>query len=415
MRRRILQSTLAVAAVAVLLLGVPLAVAGMVVARQDAERAAEALAESVGQTVGERLAEGAPVDPAALRAPPGYYVEIRVSGQAPVVIGRLPSGGSIRGEYVGGSHAVTVLRPRSAAYARMVRVALVVPLVAALSGAAAVALGLRQARRLAEPLVDLAHRAGRLGSGEARPFARYGVEEVDRVAEVLERSAERVAALLASERQFATDASHQLRTPLTALSMRLEEILHAGDAGDSDTVREEARVALGQVERLAATVEHLLASKRRTRSATAVPLSLDDVLEQQVAEWRPAFDAARRRVELQGLRGLHACATPGGVSQVVATLLENSLSHGEGTVTLRTRLVNGSAVVEVTDEGPGVPDDLGQRVFERSVSGRSSTGLGLALARDLAVADGGRLELLSARPPVFALFLGLPAPEPVPA
>ncbi|MFE1357196.1 sensor histidine kinase, partial [Kitasatospora phosalacinea] len=60
---------------------------------------------------------------------------------------------------------------------------------------------------------------------------------------------------------------------------------------------------------------------------------------------------------------------------------------------------------EVQDEGPGVPRELGNRVFERAVSGRNSTGIGLAVARDLAEADGGRLELLSLRPPVFALFL----------
>ena len=62
-------------------------------------------------------------------------------------------------------------------------------------------------------------------------------------------------------------------------------------------------------------------------------------------------------------------------------------------------------VVEVTDEGPGVDSELGSRVFERTVSGHNSTGLGLAVARDLAEADGGRLELLQHHPPVFALFL----------
>ena len=72
---------------------------------------------------------------------------------------------------------------------------------------------------------------------------------------------------------------------------------------------------------------------------------------------------------------------------------------------IRTRVTGNQVVVEVTDEGPGVPPDLGARVFERTVSGRNSTGLGLAVARDLAEADGGRLELLQQRPPVFALFL----------
>ena len=71
--------------------------------------------------------------------------------------------------------------------------------------------------------------------------------------------------------------------------------------------------------------------------------------------------------------------------------------HGGGTVALRTRVTGNQVVVEVTDEGPGVAAELGARIFERTVSGRNSTGLGLAVARDLAEADGGRLELLQQR------------------
>ncbi len=367
MRRRIVQSTLAVAVVAVLLLGVPLAVAAVVVDLEDAERAAKAVAESVGQAVGEPVAAGQALSPSQLRAPQGYHVEVRLPDGSVVSSGERPRDPASVGRFQGGSYSVTAQRSRSAGVARMFRVVLVVLLVAVLAVVAAVTLGLRQARRLAEPLVDLAHHAQRLGSGEARPqFARYGLEEVDRVAEVLERSAERVADMLAIERQFASDASHQLRTPLTALSMRLEEILNTEDPG---IVREEARIAIGQVERLAATVEHLLASSRQSRVATTERVRLDEVIDQQVDEWRPAFDAARRRVAVSGLRGLEACATPGGLAQVLATLLENSLAHGAGTVGVRTRLAGGSVVLEVRDEGPGVPAELGHRVFERSVSG----------------------------------------------
>jgi signal transduction histidine kinase len=97
---------------------------------------------------------------------------------------------------------------------------------------------------------------------------------------------------------------------------------------------------------------------------------------------------------------------------VLATLLENSLVHGGGTVTVSTRSTGISLVVEVTDEGEGVPAELGARIFERSVSGRSSTGLGLALAREIAAADGGRLELVQQKPPVFALFLSAASSGP---
>jgi signal transduction histidine kinase len=272
--------------------------------------------------------------------------------------------------------------------------------VVGVAGAAGV--GIWQGGRLTKLMAVLSQRAETLGSGQARqPLRSSGIAEIDRVGELLNRSADRIDRLIAAERQFASNASHQLRTPLTALSMRLEEIVQAEDPR---TVREEARSALAQVERLVAVVEHLLDSVR-DNNLRAGPVPLDNVVLQQVVEWEPAFGAANRRIVATGTRGLVALATHNGLSQVLATLLENSLMHGAGKVTVSTRSTGISLVVEVTDEGPGVPSELGSRIFERSVSGRRSTGLGLAVARELAESEGGRLELVQQKPPVFALFL----------
>jgi signal transduction histidine kinase len=260
-----------------------------------------------------------------------------------------------------------------------------------------------QARRITRPLLDLAETAERLGSGDPRPRQRrYGMAELDRVAEVLDQSADRIGRMLTAERRLAADASHQLRTPLTALSMRLEEIV---ETDDLDTVKEEAAIALGQVERLTDVVQRLLTNSRESRNAAAVAFDVDEVIKQQAEEWRPALRRYGRKLYIEGPPGLWAVGTPGAVAQVIAALIENSLMHGDGNVTIRTRVRDTRVVIEVQDEGAGVPDELGARVFERAVSGHNSTGIGLAVARDLAEADGGRLELLSQRPPVFALFL----------
>lgn len=416
MRRRLVQSTLAVAVVAVVLLGVPLGVAGAIVRLDAGEQQVQARAESIGRLVDDLATDDRPVGRplVASRLRPTDHAVVTLADGNIITAGSSPEGGWIEGRYSSSAVEVVIRRDRSQVHREVLGVVLLVLTASVVAVVAAVGVGVAQARRLAAPLIDLARSAGRLGAGGSRPtFRRFGVEEVDRVAEVLEGSSERITTMLALERRFASDASHQLRTPLTALSMRLEEI---GAADDLSSAREEAQVALVQVERLSAVVDHLLQRARESRSAAAAPLEVDSVLRQQLGEWTPAFSALKRSLRLSGTRGLAAVATEGGMAQVVSTLLDNSLVHGAGTVTVRTRESGAWVVVEVTDEGPGVPAELGGRVFERSVSGGAGTGLGLSLARDLAEADGGRLELLSRTPPVFALFVGSPgaAGEPAP-
>ena len=269
-------------------------------------------------------------------------------------------------------------------------------------------LAMAQARRLARPVQDLARAADRIGSGDARPVGRrYGIGELDRVAEGLDNAVQRVTEFISAEQDFAVDASHQLRTPLTGLSMRLEEMVEAAD--DPDVVREEGAAALAQTDRLAQVVGQLLGRARRSTSGAPQLSSIDDIVAQQVIEWEPAFRGVSRKLEVTGDKNLRVYVSSGGVSQVVATLLDNALVHGDGTVTIRTSQTPRSVVIEVRDEGKGVPPDLASRIFERSVSGAGGTGLGLGLARSVAAADGGQLVLVRPRPAVFAVIF----PQPV--
>jgi signal transduction histidine kinase len=285
---------------------------------------------------------------------------------------------------------VLVLKPAAAVYA------LVAAVVAAV-------LAVALSRWLARPVEELAEAAGRLGAGDPRPLGRrYGAADLDQLADGLDSSARRLSSLLAADRELAVDVSHQLRTPLTALSMRLEEMIASAD--DPVVVREEGSAALAQAERLADVVSQLLSPARRAPSAALT--GVDDIIDQQVVEWEPAFRRARRRLAVIGVRDLYAHVTPGGLAQVIATLLDNALMHGGGMVTIQTSESAKSVVIEVRDEGRGVPPELVSRIFERSVSGRpEGTGLGLALARTMAAADGGRVVLVKARPATFAVFL----------
>ncbi len=412
MRRRLINSTLAVVLVVIAVFGVSLVIVETRTITSSAQDRIESEALRLAGIVESDVLEKQQVDPAALaeQLDSGRYARVTIPGREPIEIGTRITESVIRGTALGEQgETVIVEEPRSTVTREVGRTLAVVGAVALLAVVAAVLLAVRQANRLASPLTDLAETAERLGSGDPRPrHKRYGVPELDRVADVLDSSAERIGRMLTAERRLAADASHQLRTPLTALSMRLEEITVTDDL---ETVREEATIALTQVERLTDVVQRLLTNSRDPRTGSAVPFDLDEVVKQQLEEWRPAYRSAGRAVVRSGKTGIRAVGTPGAVSQVLATLVENSLMHGGGTVALRTRVIGNQAVLEVTDEGPGVPPDLGNRIFERAISGRNSTGIGLAVARDLAEADGGRLELLQTRPPVFALFLSRTAPE----
>jgi len=405
-RRRLISSTLAVVLVVVAVFGVSLVIVETRTIGDSAQERVETEAVRLASIVDSRILGDEQISGRILKdqVADDRYARIEIPGRAAIHIGTKPTGDVTTSSREGEEgETVTVQEPRSAVTREIGRTLLLIAAVALLAVIAAVLLAVRQANRLASPLTDLAETAERLGSGDPRPrHKRYGVPELDRVADVLDGSAERIARMLTAERRLAADASHQLRTPLTALSMRLEEITLTDDP---DIVKEEATIALGQVERLTDVVERLLTNSRDPRNGSAVTFDLDEVIKQQLAEWRPAYRNAGRAIVNSGKHRLQAVGTPGAVAQVLAALIENSLMHGGGTVALRTRVIGNQAVIEVTDEGPGVPADLGARIFERAISGRNSTGIGLAVARDLAEADGGRLEMLQAQPPVFGLFL----------
>ncbi|MER0446152.1 ATP-binding protein [Streptomyces sp. Edi4] len=406
MRRRLINSTLAVVLVVIAVFGVSLVIVETRTISSSAQESVNSEALRLVSVIDSRTLAKETINPQVLsdQIDPKRYARVEIPGRPVIELGEKPEGTVIKGAETGErGESVLVEEDRSTVTREVGRTLLIIGAVALLAIVSAVLLAVRQANKLASPLTDLAETAERLGSGDPRPrHKRYGVPELDRVADVLDSSADRIGRMLTAERRLAADASHQLRTPLTALSMRLEEIALTDDI---DTVKEEATIALTQVERLTDVVERLLTNSRDPRTGSAVVFSLDEVVKQQLEEWRPAYRSAGRAIVRSGKTGLRAVGTPGAVAQVLAALIENSLMHGGGTVAVRTRVTGNQAVVEVTDEGPGVPPDLGARIFERTISGRNSTGIGLAVARDLAEADGGRLEMLQQQPAVFALFL----------
>ncbi|NLG21891.1 MAG: HAMP domain-containing histidine kinase [Actinomycetales bacterium] len=231
-----------------------------------------------------------------------------------------------------------------------------------------------------------------------------GVEELDSLSRVLDRNHHALMRALTAERSFAADASHQLRTPLAALLLRLEEI---SESSDLDTARHEAEIAIGQTERLANVVDDLLHRTRAGHADGGRSVSVDTVLTQLLKEWEPSFAGTGRSLTSSIERGMILRSSSSAISQILNTLVENSLAHGAGNVQVRARRSGPSAVIEVTDQGEGIPPELARVIFERGTTTGSGTGLGLAVARETAESFGGRLELISAEPAVFALFVSM--------
>lgn len=263
-----------------------------------------------------------------------------------------------------------------------------------LAAAAALVLG----RRLARPLERLSMAARRLGDGDFSVRApQTGVAEVDAVATALDATAVRLDQIIGRERTFSADASHQLRTPLAALRLELEAL------NLSTVSTPELNAALAQVERLQATIDTLLSAARDTptegRHADLVAL-----VAAAEGRWHGPLAAAGRPLRIRiDEREASARATPGVVSEVLDVLIDNASRHGGGPVTVVVRRTAGSLAVDVGDEGPGFEGDP-ELAFERGTG--KGRGIGLALARSLAQAEGGRLLVTrGAARPVLTFLL----------
>jgi signal transduction histidine kinase len=299
----------------------------------------------------------------------------------------------------GGSRlgALRITYPTSALDSRVTRYWLLLAAIGGVVLAAATAVGLRFARTLARPLSALEHAAAAVGAGDltARAPARSGPPEVRAVAARFNETVEQLDGLLHSQQEFVADASHQLRTPLTALRLRLENLERDVAAG----AQRDLEAALAEVERLARLVDGLLVLARADATKPAPePVDLAAVASGRVEHW--SLQAAERKVELAAdlPAGLHGLATPGALEQVLDNLLSNALavSPPGSTIRIAGRDAGERVELRVTDEGSGMTAEQRARAFDRFWrAGPSSTGtgLGLAVVHRLVTADGGQVEL----------------------
>jgi signal transduction histidine kinase len=322
--------------------------------------------------------------------------EVRARPDGDVLVAAVPVTHS--NEVIG---AVLVSTPRSAVLGQVVLVWAGMAGLAVVAVAIASLVGRRQARRLARPLEELEHNARRLGDGDFSVRSRPGgVREIDSVGTALDSTAARLDDLLARERAFSADASHQLRTPLAGLRLRLEAALERPDQDPRPAVL----ASLADADRLEAIIEELLTLARAGQAGQDGPIDLEALVGELSPEWGARLALHGRDLEVRAERNVPAArASTAAVRQVLSVLVDNATTHGRGSVTVSLREATGAVAVDVSDEGPGVREP--ERLFTRRADRHDGHGIGLSLARRLAEAEHGRLEMTRSSPPVFTLFL----------
>jgi signal transduction histidine kinase len=256
---------------------------------------------------------------------------------------------------------------------------------------------------VAAPVARLEQTAARFGSGrlEARAELR-GPAEVAALAQSFNAMADAVTANLQAQRDFLANASHQLRTPLTGLRLRLEAI-----EGEGGAAAGQAGKAQGEVDRLSRLVGDLLTlAKAASAESTGASVELATVAAQAAERWAGA--AAEAGHELRAgpapRNRVAVWADPGDLAQLADNLIENAIRYTpEGTtVTVSAEAGGDGAVLVVADDGPGIPEAERGKVFDRFYRGSggrragSGTGLGLAIVVQLAGRWGGTARLAPA-------------------
>lgn len=279
-------------------------------------------------------------------------------------------------------------------------------LAAAVSLTISLLLAFLLARRLSRPLHEITLAASAVAEGDfSHRVAVRSEDEIGRLADAFRYMSDEVQKSQEQQREFVINVSHELKTPLTAISGHVQA-LRDGIATDPQEVAKSLEVVSSQTRRLSRLIEDLLSlakfdARQFGLKTSRVPLSR--ILE--AVEDTFSLDAQERRLELDvagETNGIRVTADPDRLRQVLSNLVQNALVHTppEGKVSLSSRQVNGQVEISVADTGTGIPEEELKQIFERFYrSGKKSReaglGLGLAISRELVEAMGGKISVRS--------------------
>ena len=256
---------------------------------------------------------------------------------------------------------------------------------------------------ISRPIERLRRATDKLGRGDfdARAGDGDGPREIRELARSFNAMSGRLGLMVENQRHFAGSVSHQLRTPLTALRLRLEQAETAVGRDDS-AVAEALEASRAETDRLQDMIEQLLALTRLEGSAAkTVDVDAVRMVRDRVEMWEPLADEHGVSLAVDGPSSARCAVVEGGLEQILDNFIDNAMSVAPQGSEIRIEVSHddGHVQIDVTDRGPGLTDEQRDYAFDRFWRGPASTGgngsgLGLAIVRQLAVASGGEAELL---------------------
>ncbi|HCZ13870.1 MAG TPA: two-component sensor histidine kinase [Candidatus Accumulibacter sp.] len=256
----------------------------------------------------------------------------------------------------------------------------------------------RVVRRELAPITRLSRGLDEQPADHPQAIAADGLpEEITPFVHAINRLLERVNHLLGQQRRFVADAAHELRSPLTALSVQIQNLAHAGSL---DAVGERVRPLQAGIERARQLTEQLLNLARTqagSNGQTEVDVSL--LARELIADLLPCAEDKGIDLGLDEITRLRIRGAPEAFRLIIRNALENALKYTPegGEVTLRLRSGDQCTTIEVVDNGPGIPALERERVFDSFYripgNGSEGSGLGLTIAREAATRLGGTVSL----------------------
>lgn len=253
------------------------------------------------------------------------------------------------------------------------------------------------------------------GSSLHRRVPVPGVDdEVARMATTMNAMLDRIEEAAERRRRFVADASHELRSPLARMRAEIEVDLAHPETADLAATHQSVLEEAAHLQQLVDDLLHLARTDSGAGGGSRVPVDLDDLVLREVDRMRAVGGV---RVDAGGVSAAQVTGDPDQLARAIRNLAENAARHASTTVTFTVRESDGVAEMAVADDGPGIPEEDRERVFERfsrldsaRSAGDGGTGLGLAITRDVVEGHGGTVRVDPDHSPGARLVITLPSP-----